>query len=94
MGFSGIFWIYILMGEVIDEQISVNLLFNHLKHTASPTSLYWRGRRYMITNVGLHHITREGWTMFHIFSVTDGTTGFKLELNAETLAWKLLEIES
>lgn len=82
------------MTELIDEQVSVNLLFNHLKHTASPTSLYWRGRRYTITKVGLHHITREGRTMLHIFSVTDGTTGFKLEFNAETLGWKLLEVES
>lgn len=80
------------MPEVIDEQVSVNLLFNHLKHTAAPTSLYWRGRRYVITKVGLHHITREGRTMLHIFSVTDGTTAFKLELNSETLGWKLLEV--
>ncbi len=82
------------MPEVIDEQISVNLLFNHLKRTATPTSLYWRGRRYVITNVGLHHITREGRTMLHIFSVTDGTTAFKLELNTELLSWKLLEVDS
>ncbi len=80
------------MGEIIDEQISVNLLFNHLKRTVAPTSLYWRGRRHTITNVGLHHITREGRTMLHIFSVTDGTTAFKLELNSETLGWKLLEV--
>lgn len=82
------------MAEIIDEQVSVNLLFNHLKHTASPTSLYWRGRRYTITKVGLHHTTREGRTFLHIFSVTDGTTGFKLELNSELLSWKLLEVES
>ncbi len=80
------------MGEIIDEQISVNLLFNHLKRTVAPTSLYWRGRRHTITNVGLHHITQEGRTMLHIFSVTDGTTAFKLELNSETLGWKLLEV--
>ncbi len=82
------------MTEVIDEQVSVNLLFNHLKGSVAPTSLYWRGRRYTITKVGLHHITRDGRTVFHIFSVTDGTTAFKLELNAETLGWRLLEIES
>ena len=73
------------MAEVIDEQVSVNFM-------KVPTSLYWRGRRYMVTKVGLHHITREGRTMLHIFSVTDGTTAFKLELNTETLGWKLLEV--
>ena len=73
------------MGEVIDEQVSVNFM-------KAPTSLYWRGRRYAITKVGLHHITRQGRTLLHIFSVTDGTTAFKLELNTETLGWKLLEV--
>lgn len=83
----------IAMAEVIDEQVSVNLLYNHLKRSASPTSLYWRGRRYTITQVGLHHTVREGRTLLHIFSVTDGTSAFKLELNAETLLWRLLEID-
>ncbi|MBI4066165.1 hypothetical protein HY411_00460 [Candidatus Gottesmanbacteria bacterium] len=82
------------MAEMINEQVSVNLLFNHLKRSVAPTSLYWRGRRYTIAKVGLHHITREGRTTLHIFSVTDGTTAFKLELDTETLGWKLLEIES
>ncbi len=75
------------MGEIINEQVSVNFM-------KAPTSLLWRGRRYVITKVGLHHITREGRTLLHIFSVTDGTTSFKLELNSETLSWKLLEIDS
>lgn len=80
------------MAEVIDEQVSVNLLFNHLKKSVMPTSLYWRGRRYTITKVGLHHCLREGRVLFHIFSVSDGVTAFKLELDTETLYWKLLEV--
>lgn len=75
------------MGEVIDEQVSVNFM-------KAPISLYWRGRRYVITKVGLHHTTREGRILLHIFSVTDGTTAFKLELNSELLSWKLLEVDS
>lgn len=82
------------MAEIIDELVSVNLLFNHLKRSAMPTSLYWRGRRYTITQVGLHHMTYDGRTLLHIFSVTDGTTAFKLELNSEALLWRLLEIDS
>ncbi len=82
------------MGEVIDESISVNLLFNHLKRSVAPTSLYWRGRRYTVTKVGLHHTTREGRTLLHIFSVTDGNTFFKLQLNTETLMWKLMEVDN
>lgn len=76
------------MPEVIDEQVSVNLL------SSRPMSMLWRERQYIIIKVGLHHTTREGRTLLHIFSVTDGTTSFKLELNSETLSWKLLEIDS
>lgn len=76
------------MGEIIDEQVSVNLL------SSRPTSLLWRGRRYAITQVGLHHTTHDGRTLLHIFSVSDGTTAFKLALNAEALSWKLLETDS
>lgn len=82
------------MAESIDESVSVNLLFNHLKHSVMPTSLFWRGRRYTITHVGLHHFLREGRVLVHIFSVTDGTTFFRLQLDTETLGWKLLEVES
>ena len=58
-----------------------------------PWVVYWRGRRYTITKIGLHHIVREGRVLFHIFSVTDGTTFFRLRFDTETLGWKLLEVE-
>lgn len=82
------------MSEIIEEQVSVNLLFNHLKRTVVPTALYWHGRRYTITKVGLHHLLREGRTLVHVFSVTDGVNFFKLQLDTETLGWKLLEVEN
>ncbi|MCL4360042.1 hypothetical protein M1555_02180 [Patescibacteria group bacterium] len=81
------------MPEPIDESVSVNLLTNHLRRTVTPTSLYWRGRRYQITRIGLHYTVREGRTLFHYFSVTDGTGCFKLRFDTETLLWKLVEIE-
>lgn len=81
------------MAEFINESVSVNLLFNHFKRSVMPTSLYWRGRRYAITKVGLHHFLREGRVLVHVFSVTDGTTFFRLRFDTETLGWKLLEID-
>lgn len=82
------------MSEIINEQISVNFFSNHLKGTALPSSVYWRGRDYHITQVGLHHVFREGRVLIHVFSVTDGNNYFKLTFNSETLFWKLLEIDS
>lgn len=81
------------MAEQVNESVSVDLLSNHLKKSAYPWVIEWRGRRYRITKIGLHHVLREGRVLFHVFSVTDGTTFFKLRFDTETLGWKLLEIE-
>ena len=81
------------MLTVIDESVSVDLLSNHIKHIAYPWVIHWRGIRYMITKIGLHHTIREGRVLIHIFSVTDGISQFKLRFDTETLGWKLLEID-
>lgn len=78
----------------IDESVSVDLLSNHLHHTVFPWIVSWRGRKYRITKVGMHHKIREGRTLLHIFSVTDGTTYFRLQFDTDTLGWKLLEIDT
>ena len=82
------------MAETIDESVSVDLLSNHVKKCAYPWILKWRGVMYRITKVGFHHTVREGKTLIHVFSVTDGTTFFKLQLDTETLQWKLLEVDT
>lgn len=79
---------------IIDERVSVVLFSNHVKGTTGPAVLYWRGRRYPISTVGLHHTVRDGRTLVHIYSVTDGTTCFRLRMDTETLGWKLLEVDS
>jgi hypothetical protein len=80
------------MTETIDEQVSVGFLYNHIKHSGAPSVLYWRGRRYTLSQIGLHYTEHEGRVLFHIFSATDGTTCFRLKFDTETLAWKLLEV--
>jgi hypothetical protein len=82
------------MPETIDESVSVDLLSNHIKRYAYPWVIHWRGNRYMVTKIGLHNVVREGRTLYHLFNVTDGNMSFKLRFNTETLAWKLLEVDS
>jgi hypothetical protein len=77
----------------INESVSVDLLSNALTGKVYPWVISWRGRRYTITKVGLHHRVRDGRDLIHIFSVTDGTTFFRLEFNTDTLGWKLIEID-
>ncbi len=82
------------MPETINEPVSVLLWSNHKTRHVVPYSISWHGRRYRMTTIGLHHTIWEGRRLFHIFSVSDGTTYFKLMFDTETLAWKLLEVES
>lgn len=82
------------MPELINEPVSVTLWSNHKTRKVLPYSLYWHGRQYHITTVGLHHMVREGRHMFHIFSVSDGSTFFKLVMDSESLAWTLVEVDT
>lgn len=82
------------MPEAINEPVSVALWSNHVSRKIMPYSLYWHGRQYQIKNVGLHHMYRQGRVLIHVFSVTDGINFFRLEMNAETLEWHLLEVDT
>ncbi len=85
---------YGFMAEVINESVSVALWSNQATKTILPYSVYWHGRRYPITKVGFHHTVRLGRVLTHIFSVTDGSTFFKLIFDTETLMWTLAEVET
>lgn len=80
------------MHEAIHEKVSVNLVFNCKTGQVLPKHIRWQGRPYTITQVGLHHTYRSGRALIHVFSVSDGTMFFRLELNTETLHWTLNEV--
>jgi hypothetical protein len=72
---------------MIDEKITVGIVDN------SPKYVLWNGRSHNITQVGLHHLYREGRILYHIFSVVSGTLFLRLKLNTENLYWRLEEIQ-
>lgn len=80
------------MPEAINETVSVNFISK--PGMAYPWMILWRGRRYTVQKVGLHYLERQGQTLCHLFSVTDGNTFFKLSFATDTLVWKLIEIDS
>ncbi len=80
------------MRETLREKVSVNLVFDHKTERVIPKHLKWQGQLHTITQVGLHHTYRSGRTLIHVFSVSDGTMFFRLELNTETLHWLLTEV--
>lgn len=81
------------MAEPINETISVDLVSDAAKGAAFPWVFRWRGRQYKTRTVGLKHCIREGRVLYHIFSVTDGATCFRLRFDTETLSWKLLDTD-
>ena len=80
------------MNEVINEKVSVVLVYDRQKNNVMPYRLRWQGRDFKITKLGFHHKYRLGRTIQHIFSVTDGNTFFRLRLDTDTLQWTLEEI--
>ena len=80
------------MIQKIDCPVSVSLVFDHIKRMVYPKWLLWEGRLYAVDKVGLHHTYREGRVLYHVFSVATKTLFFRLNLNTETLHWRLEEI--
>jgi len=71
----------------IDEKVTVGIVNN------IPKYVIWKGRSHNITQIGLHHVYREGKTLYHIFSVTSGTLFMRLKFDTDTLGWILEEVE-
>lgn len=80
------------MREIINEKVDVITVFKKGRGIVEPLKLRWAGRDYAITKIGLHHPVRDGRTLFHIYSCTDGTTFFRLKLNTESMQWLLEEV--
>ena len=80
------------MREIIGESVSVVSLYDHRRRRFTPKKLSWNGREYPLTREGFHHPVREGRRLYHIFSMSDGATSFRLKLDSETLIWTLEEI--
>lgn len=80
------------MLERINERISVLTSYNKGQGITVFHKLRWNGRIYPISQMGYHHMTREGRNIQHVFHVVGLSLSFKLKLDTETLAWWLLEV--
>lgn len=45
-----------------------------------------------MTELALRHPTEAGRRMVHVFHVSDGSNGYRLEFDAETLTWTLVSV--
>ena len=49
----------------------------------------WKGREYLIQQVTYIRKYKEGRSIWHVFSATDGTSFFELQFDSESLKWML-----
>ena len=80
------------MKEEIHEPVSVVAAYNHQTNRFRPKRLRWGGRDIELTQSGFCHPLREGNKLLHIFSMSDGSTAFRLRFDTETLQWELEEV--
>ncbi len=80
------------MIQTINTPVSVSLFFNHKNQTVSPSVLWWEGRQYLVSKVGLHHTFRQGRTLYHVYSVQAESFFFRLIMNTDTLFWSVGQI--
>jgi hypothetical protein len=82
------------MREEHNDQVSVLASFapgprNTVRVT--PHLMKWRGKRWRLETMGLYHPEKRGDKRLHIFSFSSGETAFRVELDSETLEWRLKE---
>ncbi len=76
----------------ISEPVSVLCSSSATPAFVVPRTVIWKNREYTVKKLGLHHVFRDGKTLFHVFSVMTETIFMRLVLNTDTLFWKLEEI--
>ncbi len=73
------------MRQIFSEKIEV--VFEK-----EPKIFVWRRRKYWVKQIGLHHTYRQGRKLMHVYSLIANNLFFRLELDSESLDWKLTEI--
>ncbi|MBI5044373.1 MAG: hypothetical protein HZC02_00395 [Candidatus Levybacteria bacterium] len=75
----------------MEEKASVITVYDAINGKTFPWRIKWRGRIYTITQIGNHHTLAHGNTLHHIFSVVADSMYLRLNLNTNTLSWKVEE---
>jgi hypothetical protein len=77
----------------VNERVDVIAVYKKRGDIASlcmPAKMRWRGREIELVELGLRHPTQAGNRMIHVFHVSDGINGYRLEFDAEALTWTLV----
>lgn len=81
----------------INERVDVVTVFKRqgdISSLCTPCKMRWRGQEVELTELALRHPTVAGKRMIHVFHVSDGVNGYRLEFDAEMLTWTLVALMS
>jgi len=79
------------MREVINEEVSVVMVYSAKKRIALPHIISWRSREYRVGKIGYYHSVKVGDTRHHIYELVDkdNSLWFRLNLDSGNLHWML-----
>lgn len=81
----------------INERVDVVAVYRKqgdISTLCVPSRMRWRGQEIDLTELALRHPTVVGKRMIHVFHVSDGVNGYRLEFDAEALTWTLVALIS
>lgn len=79
----------------INERVDVVAMFRRQAQPnllCIPRRMRWRNQEIEFNELALRHPTVQGKRMIHVFHMSDGTNGYRLEFDAEALTWTLVAI--
>jgi hypothetical protein len=79
----------------INERVDMVAVYRKNGDIASlcmPCRMRWHGQDIELTELGLRHPTVAGKRMIHVFHMSDGANGYRIEFDAESLAWTLVSM--
>ncbi len=81
----------------INQHVKVLVTYSvdtDIGRAARPHKMIYGGREITFTELGLYHPTTRGNKMLHVFDMSDGSSDYRLEFDAERLSWTLVAITS
>jgi hypothetical protein len=77
----------------INQRVSVVALYRDKSEPPElclPIKMKHGSKEIVFTELGLRHPTSAGKRMIHIFDMSDGSSDYRLEFDAESLTWTLI----
>lgn len=78
--------------EYVNEPVEVRVDFCNRR--VLPRAMSWNNRLYAVKSINMIHSARNGASKLFFFSVSDDINYFKLQLDTESLEWRLIEMYS